>query len=409
MENASNSLAQRGGSVALVGSFLAALYLSATGCTGSGGTYATSSGAPGENVAASCEGRSLLAGACQSSADCCQGGCAGGSCICLETDLACTSNESCCSNACVDGTCASCRPAGSACSKDVDCCGRSCTDGVCEASSLDEACTSAKDCKKGLNCKIRRCKAEVGEACTDGPNCSSELCDNGACACAGPARGCAVDSDCCDGRQCNNKDTKKTLPGRCFRGKGQACNPSTINDCASGKCTNGACACSTNFCIESADCCNGTCSDGICRSNEPSDCSHAGGVNTTTVKLAYAGGPTESFCGCVSGGSGCDATYFASSKTATLRYTVGDAFHPTVITVTFGGGNDVMVAVNETNGSVPANLRGFYENQHATKVTFTSAELKVGGVVDGAFNDVVLDKGGGATVTLSGTFHSELK
>lgn len=91
-----------------------------------------------------------------------------------------------------------------ACSADVPCPGGlvcDAVDAVCRVPA-GEACTTFSQCERDNECDRGTCCAHPAKACDQPEDCCTGACTGGACACGGPNVHCADAVDCCGGHQC---------------------------------------------------------------------------------------------------------------------------------------------------------------------------------------------------------------
>jgi hypothetical protein len=224
-----------------------------------------------ECVDGACEGGGALppGSPCNPAVDICQDGL----CIPLEEG---SSKGLCCTPtgtrpAVCDGVCTDLAEDPNNCAQ----CGRVCREGVpCSFSFCCNGrggfCRSDFECC-GFDdrCVSDRCCSLEGTSCSVADDCCSGRCESGVCACAGATETCSVETDCC------GRDDLSCTDGRCCAPSGGICG--SDDQCCSGSCLDGLCAeceggvcCrSIGSCTDGPDCCSGLCVDGSCTCIEP--------------------------------------------------------------------------------------------------------------------------------------------
>ncbi len=142
--------------------------------------------------------------------------------------------------------------------------------------------------------------------------------------------------------------------------------------------------------------------------------SNPGGTQSLNLTVTYDGTTTRSLSHCYY----CDATYVAANGSGLLRYQVEDGYTIGSLDLrpSSGGGYEVDLYLSESNRQLPARLQGSYrEDPNRTYVplgqscvSFTTLEMRLGGVVDGSMNCVLL--GGNDTTPIraavTGSFYA---
>jgi hypothetical protein len=215
------------------------------------------------------------------SVTCCPEGqqCEGDVCSepCRPNGDSCTNHDECCSNNCVSGTCAAC-PAGSTL------CGDNCVTNCPSGRTLNPS-TCECDCTSGTPCGTQCC--QTGFTCVNGTCCpDAQVCDTGT------SVTCCPEGRVCESGVCQCPTGTTLCGGSCVSttcSENQFFDPSTCtcvacrqnggtcsggNQCCSGNCSSGTCACQpsgTPGCTDDSQCCSNICSPaGRC-------CTDAGG------------------------------------------------------------------------------------------------------------------------------------
>ncbi len=230
---------------------------------------------------------------------CCSGSCHDEVCVCTEATGNCQTGSDCCSGVCANGVCASCNGLNESCTESANCCGGSCIDGVCACVPTGNPCTTF-DQPGATDCCVGGCYLDDGGA----PSCQ---------ACVPLGSACSASNGCCAGAECLSAGDGG--PSYCYASVGSPCGPNGLREqCSSGTCTDGTCACATSgaACFLSSDCCassdageTGKCVDGVCGSCE------ADGYDACTSAADCCGGYCiESTCAssaCLSIGAFCES------------------------------------------------------------------------------------------------------
>ena len=209
---------------------------------------------------------------------------------------------------CNDGMCTALRESGATgCTADLDCRPPlSCIDGTCEAlHAMGAACTTTRDCARGLVCNASVCSARTGTTCSDLNECGSLTQCARPSSCRAPlARGaaCISNSDCAASLYCN--DASRTCVDRpavgALCGNGVICaeGAGCDNDSADGRCRAFGGRGSSCLFGETGPflCATGSaCIDGGC-GPLPVEGEPCAGVDTCAPGLGCAFGPKGSFC-----------------------------------------------------------------------------------------------------------------
>src|SRR6478752_4531842 len=230
-----------------------------------GGVFASVFGVRAQRASAA-GGDVAPGGACTGDTDCAEGTCSeAGVCFCNDPDrpsIGCTCNTGdadpcggspiCCPSSDLPGSTGICVPASEGCNPTGNC------------MDVGEECGEGADCCAGFLCDsgtcINNCQ-EPGGLCEFDENCCIGTCMSGTCACLTadePWRGCACNPQgdgqcgggggliCCadgEGGICSSASTGCNPTGGCTQEPGQEC--SGDDDCCTGTCMEGVCACLT--------------------------------------------------------------------------------------------------------------------------------------------------------------------
>jgi hypothetical protein len=192
-----------------------------------------------------------------------------GTCVGCTSDETCLSGSCCAtSQVCGTGTSASCCPEGQecvagvcctsnnvSCNADSECCSRNCVNGTCVPCPSGTTPCGTQCCQTGATCVNDTCcpNAQVCGTGTSRTCCpEGRVCVSGVCQCPTGTTLCLGN---CVSTSCPPNQFFDPSFCTCCASTGGTC--SDRNQCCSGSCSNGTCACSPSGakCVTSRDCC----------------------------------------------------------------------------------------------------------------------------------------------------------